>query len=485
MNPASLGETYHYRMQKRGYFIVSLFISSIFWLGCESDGPPEKDFQGSWRSVGYGKMLHIDSLTVHWYDHTKISCLPASTENLSGIIGRMNLRDDTLVLEEGFDRYYFIRVPELPEPCQTELTAAQQMSPVYNFEVFAQTISENFAYFERNKLNWEGLYTHFADKVNESVTQPELYLFLRAMLDSLQDNHGYLEAPGIVEEIAAEISAPLESETSGRTYGDFEVAAIVANQYLENDMSGDSRVVRWGTLAGQIGYIQVNAMMLHANLELSDSLIREQGYVQTYFEAMEAFSPGEQWALEVAGISKTMQEAISDLKNTRLLLLDLRFNGGGNDDVGLEILRWFNQEKRQVAWKKAVAGDSFSPKVPIFLESCDAPYLGTVVLLTSKQSASATDFTAMASMELLGVYRIGAPTEGALSDALNKTLPNGWYFSLSNEIYTDMQGNCYESVGIPVHIDLGYPSDRQTFFRQLATAADQDLKMVLQALESL
>ncbi len=40
-------------------------------------------------------------------------------------------------------------------------------------------------------------------------------------------------------------------------------------------------------------------------------------------------------------------------------------------------------------------------------------------------------------------------TRGALSDILSKTLPNGWSLGLSNEIYHDSQGICYEAIGIP------------------------------------
>jgi hypothetical protein len=36
--------------------------------------------------------------------------------------------------------------------------------------------------------------------------------------------------------------------------------------------------------------------------------------------------------------------------------------------------------------------------------------------------------------------------------------------SLSNEVYQDNQGKCYENIGVPVDYELGYPDDRQSFF---------------------
>jgi C-terminal processing protease CtpA/Prc len=39
-------------------------------------------------------------------------------------------------------------------------------------------------------------------------------------------------------------------------------------------------------------------------------------------------------------------------------------------------------------------------------------------------------------------------TQGALSDAIPKTLPNGWEFTLSIEVLTDARGQRYEVRGI-------------------------------------
>lgn len=53
------------------------------------------------------------------------------------------------------------------------------------------------------------------------------------------------------------------------------------------------------------------------------------------------------------------------------------------------------------------------------------------------------------AMALPNVTRIGTPTYGVLSDMLEKHLPNGWSFSLSNEVYLAVDGKLYEGLGIP------------------------------------
>ena len=106
-------------------------------------------------------------------------------------------------------------------------------------------------------------------------------------------------------------------------------------------------------------------------------------------------------------------------------------------------------------------------------------------MLTSQQSASATDMLALSSMELKNLKRIGSHTNGAISDALQKTLPNGWNYSLSNEVYTDNNDVCYENIGVPVNYELNYPNDRQTFFRSVAIDLENDKENVLNAISKL
>ena len=92
---------------------------------------------------------------------------------------------------------------------------------------------------------------------------------------------------------------------------------------------------------------------------------------------------------------------------------------------------------------------------------------------------------ALGSMEINQQKRIGSHTNGAISDALQKTLPNGWHFSLSNEIYTDNNDKYYENIGIPVDFELNYPEDRQIFFRSVANDLEKDKRNILKAIKDL
>jgi carboxyl-terminal processing protease len=52
------------------------------------------------------------------------------------------------------------------------------------------------------------------------------------------------------------------------------------------------------------------------------------------------------------------------------------------------------------------------------------------------------------------VTQVGGTTRGALSDQLEKTLGEGWTFTLSSEIYKDSTGFSPEALGVKPDIDF-------------------------------
>jgi C-terminal processing protease CtpA/Prc len=47
------------------------------------------------------------------------------------------------------------------------------------------------------------------------------------------------------------------------------------------------------------------------------------------------------------------------------------------------------------------------------------------------------------------VVRIGENTQGVFSDMLVRRLPNGWSFTLQNEVYRTAAGTTFDGAGIP------------------------------------
>ncbi|MBQ4804983.1 S41 family peptidase [Aquimarina sp. MMG015] len=464
----------------------SLLLIVILLIGCKPNEDKNHSIKGIWKSIGYGEILKIDANSYEYFDISDISCLPVKEGTVSEVSNSMQVSNDTLIINRGFNRYRYLRIKKLPDFCNQN--SKDKNNILYNFEVFANTYKNHYAYFKLNKIDWDNLYINSKNKINSKSTEVDLYIVMEDMIEKLKDNHGSITPTDEVYKLAENQIQPelAEEETKElKEYGDFEIAGMVANYYLKEDLTKDTWLMKWGKMENNVGYIQIKAMFLYADLNLNDSLVKENGFISTYMDAFDSLNYQQQISEEVDGISKLMDTIMQDLKETNYLIIDVRFNGGGHDVVSLEILRRFNSVRKQIAVKKARHNNKYTIKTPIYLEADKNPYTKPVYLLTSQQSASAADMMALSSMELDNLKRIGSHTNGAISDALQKTLPNGWYFSLSNEIYTDNNDKCYENIGVPVNYELNYPNDRQTFFRSVADDLEKDKKNILNAINEL
>jgi len=272
---------------------------------------------------------------------------------------------------------------------------------------------------------------------------------------------------------------PETTDTNNKKYGDFEIAGLVADYYLKNKKKSTSKgITNWGIIGDNIGYLQVNLMMGHANLNIPDTLTGN-AYWQAYFGKFDDMTSEAHTKSEMEGLNTTLDKVMTDLNQAKAIVLDVRFNGGGKDEVAMEIIKRFNPEKHKVFNKKAKYDNGYTEPNYIYLNAYNKPYTKPVYLLTSQQSASATEIMVLSSLQLEHVTRVGDHTEGVFSDVLDKELPNGWEVGLSNEVYLDTKGNNYEGRGIPADIDLGYPLDRQEFFRSIAKDLEGDINSIL------
>ena len=439
--------------------LVFLIILTVF--ACqESEEKSTFSINGSWTSIGSGWILKIeDSSNYSFYDITSQSCIKRRTGNFEEIRNSLSLREDTLLLKKGVITYQFIKSQSVPKLCSQVITKNKANDPIYNFDVFAETVEEHYAFMKTNNIHWNELYNTQKNKLNKNSSKAELFMVIEETLEKLNDNHGYLEATEDVHQKIEKLNESndnIEEENGLPEYGDFEVAQKVAKHHLEEEMTKDSWLLQWGKLNDSIGYIQIKAMWLYADLEIPENLIEEKGYVDAYVETFHTLYEGDYIEKEVKGVSKIMNRAMNDLSESSAIVLDVRFNGGGQDAVSFEILSYFLPSKTQVAKQKLKYGTKQSPVIPLYIQGKPNAFTKPVYVLTSKQTGSAAEAFSIATLAMNNVYRIGTRTSGAMSTALEKQLPNGWDFSISNEIYMDNNGNNYEYIGIPVDYELDY-----------------------------
>ncbi|HMQ49487.1 MAG TPA: S41 family peptidase [Saprospiraceae bacterium] len=440
-----------------------------------------QNYNGKWESIGYGRLLTIEDENFEIIDYTNISCTPSMKGKLDELTDKITLENDTLTITNGINDYFFVRSNSA---ICTNLKKKKN-DPIYNFEVLAETFKTHYAYFKERNIDWEKMYHKYRSQINKKTTDPELYLVIKEMLDEFGDKHIQFSASDKVEKKAMQLSASKSDTEKPKKIPGWQLAEQVAATFFDAIKSKRGGTIRWGILDDNVGYLQVNQMIGFGDYGIDDNASVPEFWKQ-YIPIMSGKSPLPFTNDEQNGISEIMDEVMMDLKNTKALILDMRFNGGGKDEVGLEILSRFNPEKKQIGIKKAIHGNGFSNEVPIYVVGTENAYTKPIYLLTTRASASATEICVLASLSLENIKRIGGNTEGITSDMLDKTLPNGWEFSLSNEIYLDNHGKNYEHTGISPDIVV-YQSDTRaeqylTIKNGLENKKDQAIEKAIQTI---
>lgn len=162
-----------------------------------------------------------------------------------------------------------------------------------------------------------------------------------------------------------------------------------------------------------------------------------------------------------------MKNIIIELEATDAIIIDIRFNTGGYDVVSLEILKHFINQETQLYSKKEKLLNGFTEAQNFSILPAEKTYNKPVFLLTSHQTASAPEILALGSMAVKNITRVGFNTEGIFSDILEKKLPNGWTLNISNQVYQNSEGICYENLGIPPNKEIDYPENENLFIKSL------------------
>ena len=467
----------------------------ISFLSCDL-AAEKSELDGVWKSLGYGRIVKIKAGEFIMADVTSISCMPLIAGEISDFGQDLKIENDTLVYKDGINNYFFVRVDDAPLVCKkdaAEYVEAQEKinDPEYNFEVLWETFKDHYAYFELRNVDPEKMYAEYRPKVTAATTDAELFLVLYEMLESFDDGHIGIEATNEIEEEAERLYLEREKkekeaeENSEEELRNYNVAAQVAEKYIPEGKSIKNGNLRWGKLKNNVGYFQLNQMMGMADYGISDTL-SFRDYWMTYFEKMETVENGNED--EMIGIRESLDVIMTDLQNTDALIIDVRFNGGGKDEVGMAVLERLNDKERMVFTKKGKMGNGFTPLVKVTQTSSKNAYSKPVYLLISCESASATEIMTLSSLSLPNITRIGSRTEGVFSDVLDKELPNGWKIGLSSEVYLDLNGNNYEGKGIAPDVEIGYERDTQKFLQKviadLAVSGDQAIEKSIELIGS-
>lgn len=410
---------------------------------------------GIWQSQTHGFYIQLENEQFTAYDVTQSYCIKSAILNqfTYDFVKKDAKLTDNNELELGFHHLKilpikFDRVNKLPVRCESENLIDHQgdtFNPILSFNIFWENYQEHFAYQHINQFDWQNRYQALVDKISNDTTEPALILVIDEILSELKDGHSYF-SDGAESEISYSPRAGTEEKIHAAFSSQDEIADIdeFYEQWRENhdlvlNTYIDTSFNKQALYNGKIELQKLNANLAYLSFKEMYGILGEGG--------IQDFDLSD----DVDAIHQIMDSAITAINTTQGLIIDLRFNPGGHDHISLNIFSHFINSDTYIARKRIKTTEGFTDFSDIEVKSAAGEiYLGPIVVLVSDLTTSAAEVFALALLARDNVTFIGENTNGSFSDSLAKSLPNGWTLALSNEQYQDMNGNDYESIGIPV-----------------------------------
>ena len=399
--------------------------------------------RGVWQAKGYGYVLEVTEDALNFYNVTK--SFGWKGEFYDGLFFKLGDDSNTAVftmhaLEPG---YNVVRLKQLPPQCKVE----REWKPTEVFDAFVEVFRSHYPFFEVRNVDWEARVKEARPTVNDDMTEVALFEAMKKMLENLGDGHVYLRAEIDGKErlirsnkvdTRKRLRSSFKPSEKFKTYQSYfrDWRKRFRASRTENTLRGKgietcNNQIVWGRPHDRIGYIAIDGM---------------GGYSYGNTDS------------QVETLHESLNEILAKLADTDALIVDVAFNGGGSDLFSLEIASHFT-DKRRLGFSKWPATEKQYRQdryvIPHTEENSDATmYLKPVYLVTNDVTASAAEIFTMCMRSIPQVKTVGLNTEGALSDILVKQLPNGWELGLSNEIYTDHEGECHEGPGVAPQVEM-------------------------------
>lgn len=395
---------------------------------------PTAIFEGVWETDGYGYLVDIQGDRVRFFEDSQAACIPSMTGRIRN--GRLSLDAGPLgkysgtMLRKGEMLHIIIdetaklrarRRPHFPAEAKARLVSHSEDRALV-FDVLWAAFDEHYAFFAERKIDWSSRRAEFRSRASATKDDQELFTLFKELLSPLDDGHVSLYA-GAREKWQWECGQKPAWRREAQTF-----VETMKTNYLSGPLER------------------------RANRKLISSTLRN-GAAYLAIMGMEGFGDSFEQGSDV--LEAALDAALTVFSEAPALVLDLRFNGGGQDAYALRIAARFTSERRLAWTRKARAGKGWTETESFFIDpSHRLRWTKPVYLLTSRLTASAAENFVHVLTTLPNVTSVGERTAGIFSDMLSRTLPNGWMVTLSNQVYLDSQGRCNEVLGITPRIEV-------------------------------
>lgn len=385
-------------------------------------------FNGIWKTEAYGLCLDADQGMVKAYAVTENSYTRMS--NYDGLIingifysgmGKFKLdkNEKTLkLIDNGTGYVYF--TDRQAKDYFNKLHKVIKGDQVGKFRMYYETLKENYAFADLYGVDFDNEYNKYVSLVDKGTTDELLYEYMCKMVEKLDDGH--VEVSWGDKEYTPSDYEPLWFKDHAQ-----ELVDVIKENYVEINRFKDC-YIRYGTLREDTGYITIQAIGM---AELNKS----------------------------ATTKRAMEKICKEFADKKTVVIDMRFCSGGYDEAALLIAGYFTRHEYLAYSKQAYENGTFKSLQEASVKPSGLNFNGDVIIITSGYTISAGEglIRDMLANPEQKIAVIGETTAGYYSDAIPKTLPDGFSYSMSTERYYWYDGTMLEGKGIVP--DVAIPFD--------------------------
>ena len=429
-----------------------------------------------WEQEGYDRILKIEDTTYTYYNYDKYGCSILVQGDFEGRFKVIDYKKNLLVLNPGgIVEYRFKKINKVPTECFS-IKNDRDYSFDINFKSFWETFSRNYGFFEQRGIDWEEIYRVYLPKIKSLNSSQDFGKLFKEIVDKFNDGHIRLDIPELIQQ-------PPKIKREKRTYSKDQILDSISKKHLVTPFDYNNGVIRWGIIKNRnIGYIGIRDMNGFSNY-ITDNIENTITFDSVYKEREKFYQPLEQFKNEILGVEFIMDKVLKDLNETSSIIIDLRFNGGGYETVSLKLLSYFIKDEKHIFSVKTKTSNGFTPVQKYYIKPSKKSEKN-IYLLTSPFSSSSTEIFVLGSLSFNNFERLGSKTNGIFSELLWKQLPNGWEYSLSNEVYMDTKDKTYEGNGIDVDVNFEYSKDKNLFYNSFFSSNKFSDKLINQIIEN-
>lgn len=312
--------------------------------------------------------------------------------------------------------------------CKTGLSQNDNFKQMRLFEKLWTKIDENYPSFEIKGIDWQEMHNQIKPKITSNLTQEQLMDTISLILKPLNDGHvGVLKfKPFPLREIKG-----FSAERQSQFYSEFTTDS------LQNELFKvtSSTLQKYGFQKLKYGYQNDNAII---------DFVKSENIGYIHISNMEGISKRK--------VKSTMKRIVQELSESNGLIIDVRVNNGGLDNI-CDMIASFCIDSAIVAryeqTRNKKSYNSFTKLKKVTINPQKVTFTKNIIILTNDRTRSAGEFLVLSLKDLSHVTIVGNRTEGILGGTKIGLLPYGWIYAVNKWKNTSRNHIWYEDIGIP------------------------------------